>query len=104
MGISPLSFFRGRSGVSRPWLVQLSYDLDDHSPVGRQCGSPIVGQLQDEVYGFPCRVVLSHYVVDAYLAPELRDFFGGLGWGMVGQKQKQIRGCPCWTVPYSFEL
>lgn len=80
-GNQSLSFFRGRSGVSRPWLVQLSFDLDDHSPVGRQCGSSIVGQLQDEVYGLSCRVVLSRYVVDAYLAHELRDLFGGCGCG-----------------------
>ena len=102
MGISPFPFFVGGAAC----LVRGLFSCHSTSmtTVGRQCGSSIVGQLQDEVYGLSCRVVLSRYVVDAYLAPELRDFFGGLGWGMVGQKQKQIRGCPCWTVPYSFEL
>ena len=97
-GNQSLSFFRGRSGMSRPWLVQLSFDLDDYSPVGRQCGSSIVGQLQDEVYGFPCRVVLSHYVVDAYLAPELLYLFGGAG-AAVRQKQKANTGLPLLDSP-----
>lgn len=97
MGISPFPFFVGGAVC----LVRGLFSCHSTSmtTVGRQCGSSIVGQLQDEVYGLSCRVVLFRYVVDAYLAPELRDFFGGLGWGMVGQKQKANTGLPLLDSP-----
>lgn len=47
-----------REGLSLGVVSEiLSFDLDDHSPVGRQRGCAFVGYFENEVYGFPSRIV-----------------------------------------------